>query len=75
MESLRGEEVCLFEEQIRMIFKKLQPALTGKVNCNDEKAFQDFALEINRSIDQVRLIFMSYHQSKKVIFIIVHRND
>ena len=45
--------MCLFEERIRMIFKKLQPALIGKVNYNDEKIFQDFALEINRSIDQV----------------------
>jgi len=53
IDSLRGEELCLFEERIRLIFKKLQPALVGKVNCNDEKIFQDFSLEANRCIDQV----------------------
>ena len=73
VESLRGEEMCLFEERIRMIFKKLQPALTGKVNCNDEKIFQEFALEINRNIDQVGSIFPKIFFRERILFIVVNR--
>jgi hypothetical protein len=50
---LQEKELCLFEERIRMIFKKLQPALIGRVNYTDENIFEDFAVEANRNIDQV----------------------
>ncbi len=53
---LQEKELCLFEERIRMIFKKLQPALIGKVNYTDENLFEDFAVEANRNIDQVSSI-------------------
>jgi hypothetical protein len=56
IDSLHGNELCLFEEQIRMIFKKLQPAFIGKVNYIDENIFHDFSIEANRSIDQVIII-------------------
>lgn len=53
IESLQGKEVCLFEERIRMIMKKLQPAFVGKVNYLDESSFEEFNRETNRTIDQV----------------------
>lgn len=53
IESLDENELCLFEEQIGIIFKKLQPAFIGKINYIDENIFHDFAIEANRSIDQV----------------------
>ncbi|CAF1493626.1 unnamed protein product [Rotaria magnacalcarata] len=52
IESLTDQELCLFEERIRMIFKKLQPAFIGRVNYVNENTFHDFALEANRIIDQ-----------------------
>ncbi|CAF4716798.1 unnamed protein product [Rotaria socialis] len=52
IESLADQELCLFEERIRMIFKKLQPAFIGRVNYVNENTFHDFALEANRIIDQ-----------------------
>jgi hypothetical protein len=48
--------LCLFEERIQEVFKKLQPALIGKVNYINEQIFQDFALEANCCIDQVIIV-------------------
>ena len=53
IDSLHDQELCLFEERIRIIFKKLQPAFIGKVTYTDENTFHDFAFEANRIIDQV----------------------
>jgi hypothetical protein len=57
IESLNDQELCLFEEKIRFIWKKLQPGFSGKINYTDENIFQDFALQANGSIDQVCEIF------------------
>ncbi|CAF4640561.1 unnamed protein product [Rotaria sp. Silwood1] len=53
IDSLNDQELCLFEERIRMILKKLQPGFVGKVNYVEENTFHDFALEANRIIDQL----------------------
>ena len=64
----------LFEERIRMIFKKLQPAFIGKVNYTDENLFEDFAVEANRNIDQVCSIAKS-EDYIEIILIIVDQYD
>lgn len=56
IDSLQDKELCLFEERIRMIMKKLQSVFQGKINYLDENTFQEFIIEINRHIDQVRRI-------------------
>jgi len=61
--SLHGKELCLFEEQIRIIFKKLQPAFIGKVNFIDENIFHDFAFQANHSIDQLINIITSFKEN------------
>ena len=54
--SLYDQELCLFEERIRAIFKKLQPGFIGKINYVDENIFHNFAIEANLVIDQVNSI-------------------
>lgn len=54
IDSLQERELCLFEERIRMIMKKLQSVFQGKINYLDENIFRDFMLEISRHVDQVQ---------------------
>ncbi|CAF0769681.1 unnamed protein product [Adineta ricciae] len=63
LSSLRGQESCLFEEHIRSVLKKLQPALLGKVNYTDENAFHSFALEANRIINQLTDLVTSFKEN------------
>ncbi|UJR33040.1 hypothetical protein I4U23_020499 [Adineta vaga] len=63
LSSLHGQELCIFEEHIRFILKKLQPAFLGKVNYIDENIFHDFAIEANRHIDQLTDMVTSFKEN------------
>ncbi|CAF0762898.1 unnamed protein product [Adineta steineri] len=63
IDSLHGQELCLFEEHIRTISKKLQPGFLGKVNYINENSFHDFASEANRIIDQLSDIVTSFKEN------------
>jgi hypothetical protein len=54
IESLHDNEKNLFDERIREVLKKLQPAFLGKITCIDTNTFDEFTQEANRTIDQVR---------------------
>ncbi|CAF2418248.1 unnamed protein product [Rotaria sp. Silwood2] len=63
IDSLNDQEICLFEERIRMVLKKLQPGFLGKVNYIEEHTFHDFAIEANRIIDQLIDMVTSFKEN------------
>ncbi|CAF1052735.1 unnamed protein product [Didymodactylos carnosus] len=58
--SLSQEESCLFQERIKIMLKKLQPAFVGKVTYMDENQFNDFIFDANRFNDQLTNLIKSF---------------